>query len=425
MATAVEIATTLVTVGGLVYMLLVLAGARQFARDCRRIVATGANAPEFAPDVSILKPVKGVDARMYAGLASHCRQQYAGRFEILFGVGSADDPAVGEIERLRLEFPQCALRLILCPQRLGTSGKVSSLVQMLGEAKYDAILINDSDICVSRNYLTRVMERFADAAGIEDAKVGMVTALYRGRTAADHPSEQAPTPANKFAGDRGARRGPRDEGEALTLWARLEALGISTDFMAGVLAARRLEGGIHFGLGSTLAMSRAALVAAGGLEPLVDSLADDYELGARIAQAGFRVELCGEVVETVVPAYDFRGFWEHQIRWARTTRDSRRWGYLGLGITYCIPWAALNCVASGFALWSFSLLSLVVLARVAVALTVGVGLLGDTQVLRDIWLLPLRDCFGLGFWAWSYASDTIVWRGERFHLRNGRISRVA
>ncbi len=396
MATAVEIATTLVTVGGLVYMLLALAGARQFGRDCRRVAAAEASAPGFAPDVSILKPVKGVDARMYEGLASHCRQQYAGHFEILFGVSSADDPAVGEIERLRREFPQCAIRLIVCPERLGTSGKVSSLVQMLGEAKYEFVLINDSDIRVSPKYLTRVMERFGAAAGIEDAKVGMVTALYRGRAAI--------------------------EGAALTLWARLEALGIATDFMAGVLAARRLEGGIHFGLGSTLAMSRVALTRAGGLGPLVDSLADDYEMGARIAQAGYKVELCGEVVETAVPAYGLRCFCKHQLRWARTLRDARRWGYLGLGITYCIPWAVLNCVASGFALWSFTLLSLVVLARVAVALSVGVGLLSDAQVLRDIWLLPLRDFFGLGFWVWSYASDTVVWRGERFRLRNGRLS---
>jgi ceramide glucosyltransferase len=172
-------------------------------------------------------------------------------------------------------------------------------------------------------------------------------------------------------------------------------------------------------------MSRAALTAAGGLEPLVDTLADDNEMGLRIERAGYRIELCGEVVETAVPAYRIRDFCEHQIRWARTLRDARHWGYLGLGITYCIPWAVLNCVASGFALWSFSLLSLVVLARVAVALTVGVGVLGDAQVLRDIWLLPLRDFIGLGFWAWSYASDTIVWRGERFRLRNGRISHAA
>ena len=184
----------------------------------------------------------------------------------------------------------------------------------------------------------------------------------------------------------------------------------------------RSKGGIRFGLGSTLAVSRAALIAAGGLEPLVDYLADDYELGARIARAGYKVELCAEVVETTVPAYTFTGFRDHQLRWARSTRDSRRWGYMGLGITYCVPWAVLNCVASGFALWSFSLLSLVLLARVSVAMTVGVGILRDEQVLRDIWLLPLRDFFGLFFWAWSFAADTVVWRGERFSLRNGRLS---
>jgi ceramide glucosyltransferase len=112
------------------------------------------------------------------------------------------------------------------------------------------------------------------------------------------------------------------------------------------------------------------------------------------------------------------------LRWARSTRDSRRWGYVGLGITYCIPWAVLTCIASGFALWSFTLLSLVILARVSVALTVGVGLLRDEQVLRDIWLLPLRDFLGLGFWAWSFASHTVVWRGEGFKLDRGRIARV-
>jgi ceramide glucosyltransferase len=154
----------------------------------------------------------------------------------------------------------------------------------------------------------------------------------------------------------------------------------------------------------------------------VDYLADDYELGARIAQAGYLVELCGETVETTVPAYGFRAFWDHQLRWARSTRDSRRFGYIGLGITYCIPWAVLTCVASGFQLWSFTLLSIVLLARVSVALSVGVGVLSDGQVLRDIWLLPLRDLCALLFWAWSFASDTVVWRGQRFTLQGGRIS---
>jgi len=392
MATSVEVITTLLAVGGLVYMLLALWGARDFGHSCRRIARANANQPGFAPDVTILKPVKGVDARMHAGFVSHCRQKYAGNFEILFGVSSMDDPAVADIERLRAEFPDCAIRLIECTERLGTSGKVSNLIQMLRQARYDYVLINDSDILVSPNYLTRVMGLF------RDEKVGMVTAPYLGRTAA--------------------------EGKGLTLWSRLEALGISTDFLPGVLTARKIEGGIHFGLGSTLAVSRKALAEAGGLEPLVDYLADDYEIGVRIARAGYRIELCCETVETTVPSYNFRGFWDHQLRWARSTRDSRRWGYVGLGITYCIPWAVLNCIASGFALWSFTLLSLVILARVSVALTVGVGLLRDEQVLRDIWLLPLRDFFGLGFWAWSFASHTVVWRGEGFKLDRGRIARV-
>ncbi len=112
------------------------------------------------------------------------------------------------------------------------------------------------------------------------------------------------------------------------------------------------------------------------------------------------------------------------MRWARSTRDSRRWGYVGMGVTYAVPWAVMTCVASGFELWSFSLLSVVMLARVAVALSVGVGVLFDGQVLRDLWLLPVRDCFALAVWVWSFAGDTVVWRGERFRLRGGRLARV-
>jgi ceramide glucosyltransferase len=386
MATAIEAITTLLTLAGLAYLLLALWGARDFVHHWQRRSLD----VDHAPDVTILKPVKGIDPHMYAGLVSHCQQQYAGNFEIVFGLSSLDDPAAAEIERLRADFPDIAIRLVECRERLGTSGKVSNLVQMLREARYEHVIINDSDICVTPHYLTRVMACFADP------HVGMVTAPYIGRTA--------------------------DSGPGLTLWSRLEALGISTDFFPGVLTARKLEGGIRFGLGSTLATSKAALAKAGGLEPLVEYLADDYEMGERIANAGFRVELCSEVVETTVPAYKFSGFCDHQLRWARSTRDSRKLGYLGLGITYALPWAMMTCIASGLCLWSFSLLSIVLLARVAVALSVGVGVLRDGQVLRDLYLLPVRDFFGLGFWAWSFAGDTVVWRGELFHLRNGRIT---
>ena len=288
--------------------------------------------------------------------------------------------------------PDTPIKLVECTHRLGTSGKVSNLVQMIAAAQYEHVVINDSDILVSPHYLTGVMRYFADP------QVGMVTAPYLGRTGLG--------------------------GRERTVWATLEALGISTDFMPGVLTARKLEGGIRFGLGSTLAMSRTALNKAGGMESLVEYLADDYELGKRIAAAGFTVELCGEIVETTVPGYGLKDFWDHQMRWARSTRDSRKLGYVGLGVTYCVPWAIMTVIASGGALWSFSLLVFSLLARVAVALTVGVGILRDEQVLRDLWLLPVRDLFGLLFWFWSFAGDTVVWRGEEFRLRDGKITRL-
>jgi ceramide glucosyltransferase len=305
---------------------------------------------------------------------------------------------VAEVARLRVEYPAIPIRLIECTERLGPNGKVSSLAQMLRHTKYEHVVVNDSDILVSPDYLTRIVTPFvaeqSDSSGQKQHKpVGLVTLPYLGR----------------------AERTP---------YSRLEALGISTDFIPGVLAARALEGGLRFGLGSTLATTKTALASIGGFEALVDQLADDYELGARLYRAGYRVELVPEIVATTVPAYTLRGFADHQLRWSRSTRDSRRAGYLGLGFTYVLAWALLTVLASGGALWSLSLLSLALLVRVSVALTVGVGLLRDEQVLRDLALLPIRDFFGLFFWAWSYAADTVVWRGERFRLRRGTLQRV-
>jgi ceramide glucosyltransferase len=174
-----------------------------------------------------------------------------------------------------------------------------------------------------------------------------------------------------------------------------------------------------------LAISREALQAIGGLEPLVDYLADDYELGARVARKGLEVALSNEVVETFVPPYRFPQFLAHQIRWGRSTRDSRRMGYTGMILTYGLPWAILNFIASGASMSSIALLSLTLMARVAVALAVGVGVVGDVQVIRDLWLLPVRDLVGMGIWIWSFAGDTVAWRGQRFSLKNGKLTRLA
>ena len=387
--TLVPLVTALFTVCGIVYSLLALWSLRRFRQDMA--TAPGAIlAP--APGVSILKPLRGTDPSQYAGFASHCRQQYDGPFEILFGVTSLDDPALPSVARLRVEFPAIPIEVVECRERLGSNGKVSSLAQLLPHARFEHILVNDSDILVSEQYLQQVMRRFR-LAGSETHPLGLVTVPYIGQAKG-------------------------------TLWSRLEALGVSTDFIPGVLAARALEGGLRFGLGSTLATTRTALRGIGGFESLVEQLADDYELGARLYRAGFRVELIPEVVATSIPAYSWRGFADHQMRWSRSTRDSRRAGYLGLLFTFVLPWALATVVASGGALWSLSLLSLALLVRALVVLSVGVGLLRDGQVLRDVLLIPLRDVLGLGFWAWSYASDIVVWRGERFYLRRGVLHRL-
>jgi ceramide glucosyltransferase len=403
LALTTELLTALLTISGIVYCMMALWAARRFETGWAEERTTPPSPqPAFAPGISILKPVKGVDARMHAALASHCAQTYPGEFELLFGVSSLADPAVAEVARLRVEYPHLDIRLIECPQRLGPNGKLSNLAQMLPHARFDHILINDSDILVSPNYLTHVAAAFHEpSAAANESRpaanaakpIGLVTAPYIGIA-------------------------------SRTLWSRLEALGISTDFIPGALVARSLEGGLRFGLGSTLATTKSALASIGGFEALTDQLADDYELGARLHRAGYRVELLHEVVATSVAPYTLRGFCEHQLRWARSTRDSRRAGYIGLGITYVLPWAVLTVVASGGALWSFTLLSLALLARMAVALLVGVALLRDGQVLRDLLLLPLRDAFALFFWIWSYAADTVVWRGEHFRLRRGRLQRI-
>lgn len=364
---------------GIGFYALCVWSAHQFRRAGRKAKFRD----PFTPAVSILKPLRGVDPQMYESFRSHCIQDYP-EYEIIFGVSEPDDPAVEAVQRLMREFPHCAIQLMVCPQVLGNNRKTSNLVQMLGQAKYDHLLINDSDIHVTPDYLRRVMAPFVRA------EVGMVTCPYRG-TAAD------------------------------TLGSRLESIGISTDFIPGVLAARQIEGGIHFALGSTLAIKRTALDAIGGLKPLVNYLADDFELGYRVAKAGAEVVLADVVVETHLPAYSFRDFFDHQLRWARSTRDSRPAGYIGLVLTFGLPWAMLATVLSPEVWWTWAVLGAALVLRSAVALAVGLGVVHDRATWRNLWLLPLRDVVAFCVWFWSFADNKVRWRGDIFVLENGKI----
>jgi ceramide glucosyltransferase len=338
------------------------------------------------PAVTILKPLKGVDPKIWESFCSHCEQDYP-QFQIIFGVSDPGDTAVEIVRRLQAKYPDREIEMIVCDRILGTNIKVSNLVQMLPPARHEFLIVNDSDILVPANYLRQVMSPLADDS------VGLVTCLYRGIASP-------------------------------TLGSRLEALGISTDFIPGALTARFLERGLHFGLGSTLAFRRSDLDAIGGFEVLLDYLADDYELGRRISATGKRIELSSATVSTFLPAYTLPEFFEHQLRWSRTIRGARRWGYAGLIFTFGLPWAIVTVLAAQGALWAWALFAMTFAARLAVGFGSAIVVLNDRQFLRYILLLPLRDLLAPLFWAASFMGNRIHWRGDLFKVKAGRLHKL-
>lgn len=352
----------------------------------QRFLARTVPAAAFAPPISILKPLKGIDPEIYASLRSHCLQDYT-EYEVIFGVSDAADPSVPWVQQLQREFPGHAIQLVVCPLILGGNIKVSNLAQMLPHARYEHILVNDSDIRVEPDYLRRVV------APLVDSEVGLVTCLYRA-----------------IAGG--------------TLPSRLESLGVSTDFCGGALVAMQMENGARFGLGSTLVFRRADLRSSGGFEALVDYLADDYYLAQHILQRGLRVHLSDVVVETFLPPYTWRGFVDHQLRWMRNVRDLRGWGYFGAGITFAVPWAMLAVLVTRGERLAWAILGLTFALRLLVAYVTGVRVARDRQVLKFWWLIPVRDWVGLGIWLAGFFGATVVWRGSKFLLQEGKLAKV-
>jgi ceramide glucosyltransferase len=371
----------LLALAGAVYFGLCVWAGKRFQREHATDAPSGSG-----PPVSVMKSLKGMDPHMYAAFRSHCLLDYP-EFELLFGVSDPQEPALALVRRLQQEFPERSIRVIECPQSLGMNGKVSTLTQMLPEAKYEHILINDSDIVVPADYLRRVMRYFADA------RMGMVTSLYRGLAGSAIPS-------------------------------RIEALGLSTDFAGGVLVAREMEGGIRFALGATMATSKRVLGEIGGLDALVDYLGDDYELGARTAAAGYTVALADVVVETALPDYSWGEFWSHQLRWARNVKDRRPAQYFGLIVTFGMAWAILAVLLDCRAWWTWAALGLAVATRVIAALAVGRSVLRDPNVMRDLWLLPVRDFVALAVWIASFGGDEVEWRGLKFRVRDGKLQKM-
>jgi ceramide glucosyltransferase len=361
------------------YLIAIFAAGRFFGR---RIPDSSSPQRSFAPPVSILKPIYGLDRETYENYASFCVQDYPG-YEILFCVSDDQDPAVAVVQKVIQDFPNCAIRLLIGSEPLGVSDKVNKLCRMSREAQHEIVIVSDSDVRVDAGYLRAVVAPF------QDAKVGAVTSLYRGLT------------DGSVAAD-------------------LEAIGNSTDFAAGVLVAW-LFSDVNFMLGATMATRKTSLAKIGGFEALVDYFSDDYELGNRIAAKGYRVNLIPHPVAIVYPHQTLQDAFRHQLRWNLSIRFSRPAGHLGLIFTQGLPLAILAAIFAPTALWSIVVLAAYVILRFISAWRIGVAGMNDANLGRKMELLLLRDAFAFIVWVASFFPQRIFWRGQQFQVRDKRL----
>lgn len=362
------------------YAAATVAALRFFRRERARKMHS------YIPPVSILKPVRGADSSTYENFASFCRQNYPD-FEILFAVNDANDEAVPHIQRLIAEFPERPIRLLVGAENLGANRKVNKLARLSREARHEILVLTDGDVRVGPNYLTEVVAPF-----IEES-TGAVTSFYRAL-------------AEK------------------NLAAQLEAIGASSDFFAGVLMAQMTEG-VNFALGASIVTTKRWLSKIGGFESIAGMLADDYELGLRIARAGGRVLLSRETVWTTYPAQSAKSFWHHQVRWARTVRLCRPLSYLGLIFTLGLPWTVAAALVAPAKWLAVSYLLAYLVLRLLMAWTVGVWGIGDGLLRKKLWLVPLRDAIYFAVWLAAFFSHRIVWGGEVYSVQNGKLVPVA
>ena len=338
--------------------------------------------PKFHPPVTILKPLCGVDKGTYTNLASFCQQNYP-QYQIIFGVRSSTDPSIEVIEKLIQQFPEIDINLLVKDQIIGANLKISNLANAVTIAKYDILVIADSDIRVGSEYLKTVIQP------LQDQKVGVVTCLYRSTA----------------------------QGIATIL----EAICTATDFQVGILVSKQLEG-IKFALGSTIVIRKTTLTKIGGFAAVADYLADDYQLGYLPTQIGEKVVLSNYIVEHGLGHSSLLDSINRQIRWARCIRVSRPWGYGGLIFTFGTISSLLLLITNSGSIFSWLVFSITFLMRLIMAWLIGVKLLNDSVTKKYFWLIPIADIVRFIIWCCGFFGNTIKWRGTKFKLvKDGKL----
>ena len=360
------------------YMIALFSGWRFFSR---RVAAPEPAAP-FTPPVSILKPVRGLDPDAYENFASFCRQDYP-QYEIVFCVGDHSDPVLPVIQRVISDFPQTDIRVLFGSGRVATNDKVAKLARLSQEAKYETLVINDSDVRAEPQYLRTIV------APLADPNIGAVTCFYV----------------------------PADDRTAVQ---KLQTVGMYSDFYPGIVVAWQLDG-VKFALGPTIATSRARLAAFGGYETIENRPADDLLVGRLIAQQGCEVKLLPYTVETVADFQSFGDLFLKRLRWIVVMRHMRPFGHFGLVFTWGLPWSLLALLLapslSVGAVFVAAYLSL----RVAMTLLIEGWGLKQTVSWRSLAFIPVWDAMAFAIWLASFTRSTIRWRDHDYFIRNGEL----
>ncbi len=335
------------------------------------------------PPVTLLKPLHGLEPELEQNLETFFRQDYPD-YEIVFGARHANDPALRIVEELRKRYPLTPVRVVLSGEPNRPNAKICSLEKMIAAAHSDYLVISDSDVRVTPDYVAAV------ARPLLNPKVGLVTCMYRG----------VPTGG---------------------LWSRLEGLGMSVEMTSGVMIADLLEG-MKFALGPTMATRRDVLSGIGGIGVLAEYCSDDFVLGQKIYEGGWRVVLSNHAVDHVICNRSLKDSLLHQVRWMKSTRFSRPKGHVGTGLTFAMPFGLLACAsayANDMPAVGAVLLAYAFLNRVVESVVAGWGVVHDPLAVRYCWLYPVRDLLGFFLWCASFVGKTVVWRNESYRLQFG------
>src|SRR5580692_8703704 len=362
-----------------IYYLIALFSSWQFFR---RTAPRSAANHSFTPPVSNLKPIRGIDPDAYENFASFCRQDYPD-YELLFCVGDENDPVVPILRQLIRDFPARRIRVLFGAGAKGSNDKVVKLARLVREAQHEFLVISDSDVRARPDYLRTVV------APLANPKIGAVTCFY------------VPT-------------------EEKTLAESLQTIGMVSDFYAGILVARQLDG-VKFALGPTIATTRTRLAGFGGYKAIENQPGDDLLVGRLIAEQGYEVELLPYTVLTVADYGSMPDLLHKRMRWVVVMRHMRPWGHLGLLFTQGLPWSLAAVAMQPTAAVALAYLGTYLGLRLAMTWLIGVRGLDDRALWKKLWLIPVWDALAFFIWIFSFVRSSIRWRGGEYYIRDGQL----